>query len=170
VKRHRPNAEVTGADLSSSALSVARENGARLGLRVRWIESDWLAALGGQRFDLILCNPPYVRAAAPELDAALRFEPRLALDGGADGLDSLRAVIAAAPAHLCPGGVLLLEHGYDQQRAVAALAAASGLELLAAVKDLAGRDRSVVLGAASPSAAKHGAAREPVHRERRMKP
>lgn len=145
VRHQRPDADVTGADAAADALAVARANGERLGLDVRWLRSDWFAALGGEAFDAILCNPPYVRSGDPHFDGPLRFEPRAALDGGPDGLDAIRAVLARAPAHLAPGGVLALEHGHDQQAAVVALAARHGFELLAAGRDLAGLDRYVVL-------------------------
>jgi release factor glutamine methyltransferase len=152
VKQQRPDVDVTGVDSSAAALAVARANGARLGLDVRWIESRWFDALGGRRYDAILCNPPYVRSDDPHFAGPLRFEPRAALDGGPDGLGAIRAVLDTAPSHLVPGGLLLLEHGYDQQRAVAALAAERGLERLAWGRDLGGRDRYLVLGKGVPAA------------------
>ncbi|MBN1240971.1 MAG: peptide chain release factor N(5)-glutamine methyltransferase [Gammaproteobacteria bacterium] len=145
VKQQRPDAAVTGADSSLAALAVARANAAKLGLDVLWVESSWFDALGGRRYDAILCNPPYVRSGDPHFDGPLRFEPRAALDGGPDGLDAIREILAAAPRHLEPRGLLLLEHGYDQQAAVAALASEMGFERLAAGRDLAGRERYVVL-------------------------
>ncbi|HEU4619366.1 MAG TPA: HemK family protein methyltransferase, partial [Gammaproteobacteria bacterium] len=141
----RPGWLVTAADKSRRALAVARANGVRLGLTVEWLESDWFGALAGRRFDLIVCNPPYV--ATRDYSGALRFEPRLALDGGPDGLDAIRRVLGGAAAHLAPGGRLLLEHGAEQAAAVAALAEAAGLEIVGAGKDLAGRDRYAALAA-----------------------
>src|SRR5690606_21954598 len=96
---------------------------ARLGLgRVRFALGDWCAALGAERFDLIASNPPYVAEGDPHLaQGDLRREPRAALVSGADGLDAIRAIVAAAPAHLVPGGWLLLEHGYAQGARVRAL-------------------------------------------------
>ena len=132
--------------MSAAALAVARANAERLGLAVRFVESDWFAALADERFDLIVCNPPYVASSDSAFDE-LAFEPRLALDGGSDGLDSLRAVLGAARTHLAAGGVLLLEHGHDQRDALAELATARGWRVAAARTDLAGHARILVLAA-----------------------
>jgi len=145
IKRQRPDVDIVGADVSPEALAVARANGERLGLEVRWVVSDWFAGLDGRRFDLILCNPPYVRSGDPHFDGALRFEPRGALDGGPDGLDAVRRVLAGAPRHLESEGALLLEHGYDQRQEIAALAAAQRFEVTGGGRDLAGLDRYLVL-------------------------
>jgi len=143
VKHERPHAAVTATDVSAAALGVARANAARLDLDVRWIESDWFGALGAERFDVIVSNPPYVRSA--EVTGALAFEPRLALDGGIDGYDAYRKLLAAAPAHLTVGGSLLLEHGHEQRDVLGELAASSGWRVVGAHHDLAGRDRVLVL-------------------------
>jgi release factor glutamine methyltransferase len=148
LKRERPELEITASDVSAAALAVARANAERLGLLLRFVESDWLAALAGERFDLIVCNPPYV-ASGDRAFADLAFEPRLALDGGADGLDSLRVVLATARIHLNDGGLLLLEHGHDQRAALTQLSAANGWKVLAAHADLAGHARALVLAADS---------------------
>lgn len=147
IKHERRDAIVVGADASADALTIARANGERLGLEVEWLESDWFAALAGRTFDCIVCNPPYLASDDPHF-ASLGFEPRAALDGGPDGLDSIRRVLANAPAHLDAGGVLILEHGYRQQDAVAGLAERVGLEVLELGLDLEGRPRFVALGAA----------------------
>src|SRR5262245_7829113 len=105
VKHERSGCQVTAADVSPAAPTVARANAERLGLSIRFVESSWLAALRAERFDLIVCNPPYVAAGDAAL-AKLQFEPRLALDGGSDGLDSLRAVLAQARPQLADGGCL----------------------------------------------------------------
>jgi release factor glutamine methyltransferase len=144
LKHERPEASVTAADVSAAALTVARANAERLGLAVRFVESDWFAALAGERFDLIVCNPPYV-ASEDRAFAELGYEPRLALDGGADGLDALRAVLGGAREHLNAGGLLLLEHGHDQRAALVALAEQIGWRLVAAQTDLAGHARVLVL-------------------------
>src|SRR6185503_21230825 len=101
------------------------------------------APVAGQRFDLIVSNPPYVAAADPHLEQGdLRFEPRHALtDGSVDGLDSIRAIVRGAPAHLAAGGWLLFEHGYDQESAVAGLLADAGFVECLSVPDLAGIPR-----------------------------
>ncbi|KAF0163206.1 MAG: putative adenine-specific DNA-methyltransferase [Rhodocyclaceae bacterium] len=112
-----PNARVDAIDISADALAVARRNIADYGLddRVQAIESDLFAAVKGKRYDLILCNPPYVTAAAMEaLPAEYRHEPALALAAGADGLDVVRRILAEAREHLNPGGVIAIEVGHNQ--------------------------------------------------------
>jgi release factor glutamine methyltransferase len=145
LKRERPEAIVTAADVSPAALTVARANAERLGLAVRFVESSWFASLARQRFDVIVCNPPYV-ASEDRAFAALGFEPRLALDGGVDGLDALRAVLAGAREHLTERGVLLLEHGHDQRAALVDFAETLGWRVVAAQADLSGHARVLVLG------------------------
>lgn len=115
-------ADVTAVDVSADALCVARENAQRLKARVRFLQSDLFEALAGERFDLIVSNPPYIES--DEIDTLQREvlrEPRLALDGGADGLSFYRRLCGEAPAHLFGGGALLFEVGYDQAAAVSAL-------------------------------------------------
>nr|WP_227494520.1 peptide chain release factor N(5)-glutamine methyltransferase [Ramlibacter pallidus] len=131
----RPDARVEAVDRSEAALAVARANGQRLGLAVHFRQARWLE--GAEAYDLVVSNPPYVAAADPHL-AALRHEPLEALAAGADGLEDLRAIVAAAPAHLRPGGWLLLEHGWDQAEAVRALLAQAGFAGVASRNDLAG--------------------------------
>ncbi|HEX6994223.1 MAG TPA: peptide chain release factor N(5)-glutamine methyltransferase [Gammaproteobacteria bacterium] len=144
IKAERPDAQVVAVDASAAALDVARANGACLGLDVDWRRSDWFSAVRDLTFDAIVCNPPYVASGDPHL-AELVHEPRAALDGGPDGLDAIRAVLHDAPARLRHGGVLLVEHGSDQQTDVAGLAAAAGFDVVERGRDLAGRDRYVVL-------------------------
>ncbi|MBC2738971.1 peptide chain release factor N(5)-glutamine methyltransferase [Thiobacillus sp.] len=123
----RPLARVTAVDRSDAALAAAKNNGSILNASVEFLTSDWFSALAGRRFDLIVGNPPYIAAADPHLARGdVRFEPLSALASGPDGLDDLRRLIAAAPGHLKPGGVLLVEHGYDQANAVQALLQAAG--------------------------------------------
>jgi release factor glutamine methyltransferase len=131
----RPDARVEAVDRSADALAVARANAQRLGLPVQFRQASWLECAG--EYDLIVSNPPYVAEADPHLPA-LRHEPRSALAAGPDGLDDLRAIVAAAPAHLAPGGWLLLEHGWDQAEAVRALLRAAGLGEVDSRTDLAG--------------------------------
>jgi len=139
VARELPQAQVTAVDVSAAALDVARENAARHGVAVRFLQGDWFAPLGGERFDLILANPPYVAEADPHLaQGDVRFEPRGALAAGLQGLDDIRRIAAAAPNHLLPGGRLWLEHGYDQAPAVAALLAQAGFVAIEQRRDLAG--------------------------------
>jgi release factor glutamine methyltransferase len=140
LKRHLPSARVVAADASAEALAVAQRNAARFGLDIEWRLGRWFAPLAGERFEGIVCNPPYVAVGDPHL-AALPFEPRLALLAGADGLDAIRLVAREAPAHLVPGGWLLLEHGMGQHEAVRAMLEAAGLETEAGWPDLAGIPR-----------------------------
>ena len=117
-----PAAQVDATDLSADALAVARRNVDRHGVadRVHLRQGDGLAAAQG-RYDLVLCNPPYVnRASMQALPPEYQAEPTLALDGGADGMDFIRPLLRALPAHLAPGGVLLLEIGHERDHFEAA--------------------------------------------------
>jgi release factor glutamine methyltransferase len=143
---HRcPRAEVTATDISATALDVARANAARHGAAVRFLEGDWYAPLAGERFDLIVSNPPYVASGDPHLERdGLPFEPPHALsDGiaGGDGLACLRHIAAAAPRHLEAGGALLMEHGHDQALAVRKLLQEAGFQEIASWRDDAGIER-----------------------------
>jgi len=144
IARHRPAARITAVDRSDAALAIARDNARRLGAtNVHFVRGDWFAPLPpGQRFDLIVGNPPYIAAADPHLNQGdLRFEPRAALVSGADGLDAVRAIVAGAPRHLKPGGWLALEHGFDQGEACRRLFTASGCRDVSSHRDLAGLER-----------------------------
>jgi release factor glutamine methyltransferase len=140
IKKHRRGARVVGVEASAAALEVAKRNGVALGLDIEWRHGRWCAPLSGERFDLIVSNPPYVAAGDPHL-AALRYEPANALVSGADGLDAIREIVAAAPAHLADGGWLLLEHGIGQDGAVRGLLKQAGLEEARTWPDLAGIPR-----------------------------
>ncbi|MEN9418749.1 MAG: protein-(glutamine-N5) methyltransferase, release factor-specific, partial [Pseudomonadota bacterium] len=140
LRHHRPLVQVTAVDIDPAALTVARENARRLGLPVTFVSGRWLSELAGCRFDLIVSNPPYVDADDPHLQA-LTAEPLHALTPGPDGLASLREIVRAAPAHLRPGGWLLLEHGHAQADAVQALLAAHGFSDIRTRPDLAGLPR-----------------------------
>ena len=144
IKQTRSDARVTASDRSAAALAVARANAQRLALDIRFVESAWFEKLGRETFDAIVSNPPYVRSA--DVRGALEFEPRLALDGGGDGLDAYRALLEGAAAHLTPGrGVLLLEHGAEQRPELLALAARQGWHVTGAHDDLAGKPRVLAL-------------------------
>ena len=136
LQQARPDARIDAVDASAGALAVAQANAARLGLPVRFSQADWLDGAATD-YDLIVSNPPYIAAGDPHLPA-LAHEPASALVAGADGLDDLRRIVAAAPAHLRAGGWLLLEHGHDQGDAVRALLQACGFERIANRHDLAG--------------------------------
>lgn len=142
LKLERPEWSLTAVDISPAALAVAQENGRRLGAEVTWLESDLCAALNGQRFDLIVSNPPYIAAADPHLDCGdLRFEPASALASGADGLNALSAIVETAPSYMNPGAWLIVEHGYDQAEAMAARLGDAGFKEVFLVRDLAGQAR-----------------------------
>ena len=146
-----PAASGVGVDLKPEAAALAARNAARLGLgdRACFLAGDWAAALAG-RFDLLLCNPPYIESAAiPALmPEVARHEPASALDGGADGLSAYRHIIADLPWLLAPRGVAVLELGQGQQAAVEVLARAAGLMPEACRADLGGLPRALVLRAA----------------------
>jgi len=142
IALHRPGARVTAADLSGDALAIARDNATRHRAAIEFIESDWFTALSGRRFHLIVCNPPYVAERDPHLaEGDLRFEPRAALIGGADGLSCIRWIVAQARAHLEPDGALLVEHGYDQAARCRALLEQAGFREVASRRDLSGIER-----------------------------
>ena len=151
VAHGHPAARLSATDLSPAALVVAQANAQRLGLVVEFAAGTWWQALPGDaRFDLVLSNPPYIAGDDPHLPS-LRHEPMLALTPGGDGLGALREIIAGAPAHLATGGWLLLEHGWDQADAVAALLRSAGFEQVATRFDLEGRPRCT--GGRSPAPA-----------------
>jgi release factor glutamine methyltransferase len=143
VAHARPDASVTALDLSDEALAVARRNAANNGTRVRFLRSDWFDALdAGDTFEVIASNPPYIAAGDEHLSQGdLRFEPTGALTDHADGLSALRAIVEGSPAHLVPGGWLLMEHGYDQAASVRALLDAGGYTEVQSWRDLAGIER-----------------------------
>lgn len=122
IAHARPDTEVTALDVSEAALAIARGNAERNGARVRFLHSDWFAAVEGEQFEMIVSNPPYIAAGDEHLSQGdLRFEPQDALTDHADGLSDLRAISQGALGHLVPGGWLLMEHGYDQAAHVRAL-------------------------------------------------
>ncbi len=142
----RPDWRIIATDRSAAALAVAAGNAARLGLTVEFRHGHWHAPLAGERFDLIVSNPPYIAVDDICLQGdGVRREPRTALAAGDDGLADLAAIIAGAVAHLAPAGRLLLEHGAGQGPAVRSLLAAAGFSDIATHADLAGRPR-VTLG------------------------
>ncbi|RRS04530.1 peptide chain release factor N(5)-glutamine methyltransferase [Aquabacterium soli] len=140
VRSRRPHASLTAVDASPEALAIASGNARRLNLPLELLAGSWFEPVGTRQFELILSNPPYIAEGDPHLPA-LRFEPRQALTAGPDGLDDLRHIVAAAPAHLVPGGWLLLEHGYDQARQVQALLREAGFDEVSTRHDLAGQPR-----------------------------
>jgi len=153
ILAERPAAKGLGVDVSEDALAVARENAANLGLanRVALLRGDWTEGLAAASFDLVVSNPPYIAEAVIDtLEPEVRdHEPRLALSGGADGLDAHRTLASEILRVLKPGGRFAVEIGYDQREAVEALFRAAGAAGVATIRDLGDRDR-VVTGTKNP--------------------
>lgn len=143
IASERPRTQVLATDASVAALAVARRNAQRLGFgNVDFAHGDWFAPLAGERFDLIVSNPPYIETGDPHLGRGdLRHEPAAALASGADGLADIRRIVAGAREHLVPGGWLLFEHGWHQGDAVRALLAAAGFAQVFTAQDHEARDR-----------------------------
>lgn len=145
-----PEASGVGADASDGALVTARFNAEKNGLAARFVavKSDWFSDVDG-RFDIIVSNPPYIRTeVVAALDKDVRdYDPALALDGGADGLDAYRQIAAGALQHLETGGVVGVEIGYDQRLEVSALFEAEGFQTMETARDYGGNDRVLVFAA-----------------------
>lgn len=135
--------QVTGVDRMPGAVALAETNRSQLKLsNARFLASDWFSALAGQRFELIVSNPPYIAADDPHLQQGdVRFEPASALVSGADGLDDIRYIIDTVPGYLTPGGWLLLEHGWQQADAVRVLLTQAGFAAVQSWRDLGGQQR-----------------------------
>lgn len=140
IKRHLPKAKVVATDSSLAALGVARRNATKLNLEIDFRHGRWFEPVAGERFELVVSNPPYVANGDPHLPA-LRFEPHGALVAGTDGLEAIRDIVQQAAAHLRPGGWLLLEHGQGQEAGVRALLTGAGLASVRTWPDLAGIPR-----------------------------
>ena len=139
-----PASSVIALDLSPAALHIAEKNAARLGAHnVRFTLSDWFHGLPThERFDLIVSNPPYIADVDPHLTQGdVRFEPRLALISGPDGLDAIRQIVDKAPQRLNPGGWLLFEHGFDQAGRAGELLRGAGFVEVQSFADLQGHAR-----------------------------
>jgi len=153
VLAERPGARGLGVDVSDEALAVARENAASLDLnnRAALLRGDWTSGLGDEGFDLVVSNPPYIASHIIEtLEPEVRdHEPRLALDGGPDGLDAYRQLAPEILRVLKPGGMFAVEIGYDQSADVEALFRVAGASNVRTIKDLSTHDR-VVTGVKNP--------------------
>jgi len=143
LARERPQCRITATDASAAALAVAQDNAASNQIaNVAFRAGRWFAPLAGERYHLIVSNPPYIPAADPHLGRGdLRFEPRSALAAGPDGLDDIRLLVAGAPHHLTANGWLLLEHGYDQAAAVRTLLLQHGYHEVQTRHDATGHER-----------------------------
>ncbi|MCJ7558336.1 MAG: peptide chain release factor N(5)-glutamine methyltransferase [Gammaproteobacteria bacterium] len=139
----RPEDRLVATDISAEALAVARFNASRLDVdNIEFLSGNWFEPVVGRRFDLIASNPPYVADGDPHLELnGLPYEPISALVGGEDGLDCIRSLAREAPAHLNPGGYLLIEHGYNQAEQVASILAEQGFTDIRQHSDMAGIPR-----------------------------
>jgi release factor glutamine methyltransferase len=138
----RPELRITAIDVSEKALDVAHRNSREHAVEIAFVRSDWFESIGPDPFDLIVSNSPYVAAGDPHLERGdVRFEPRIALVGGDDGLACIHRIAAGARQYLRPGGSLLLEHGYDQAERCVALLRELGYTRVADFRDLAGLPR-----------------------------
>lgn len=141
LAKARPDLAITATDVSQQALACATVNARRLGLPVEFVCTDWFCGIAGD-FDAILSNPPYVASDDARLSAPpLSYEPRLALDGGKDGLEALALLIEQAPQRLTPGALLAMEHGHDQAGSARELMRQSGFTAIDTLRDLAGHER-----------------------------
>jgi release factor glutamine methyltransferase len=147
ILAERPQARGLGVDVSFEALAVAKDNAAHLGMsgRAAFLRTDWTAGLAPASFDLVVSNPPYIPSAVIDtLDPEVRnHDPRLALDGGEDGLEPYRILAPAILEVLRPGKPFAVEIGFDQSAAVEAMFIAAGAQMVRTVKDLGLRDRVV---------------------------
>ena len=143
LAKERPRCRVIATDISPQALEVARSNAAKFNLtRVEFREGRWLEPLAGMKLDMIVCNPPYVRADDPHLQHGdVRFEPQQALSAGPDGLEAIHHIALHAQQSLKPGGRLLFEHGWNQAEAIDSLLRQHGYRDIVCCRDLAGRNR-----------------------------
>jgi release factor glutamine methyltransferase len=136
------NCRVTAVDVSPQALAVAKDNAQRLDLDLRFCSGSWFEPLAGERFELIVSNPPYIREDDPHLSQGdVRFEPLTALTSGETGLDDITQILQQAGQHLKPNGWLMFEHGYDQADAVQTLFRQYGFESIETRRDYGGQPR-----------------------------
>lgn len=150
----RPDLNIVASDASGDALALAQHNADRLGVprtQLHFRQGDWWqVAATGEQFALAIANPPYIAESDPHLlEGDLRFEPKVALASGADGLDALSSIIAGAPPRLEPDGWILLEHGWDQAARVRQLLGDCGLTTVSSLRDLAGHERVSLARASS---------------------
>lgn len=143
IASERPHSKVIAVDQSLEALAVARRNAVALNVgNIAFVQSDWFAGLRKERFDVIVANPPYVATGDPHLEQGdVRFEPRTALESGADGLDAIRAIVKGSRDYLAAGGWLLFEHGHEHAAKVRALLREATFRDVVSGHDLAGIER-----------------------------
>ncbi len=143
LAKELPRCRIIATDTSPTALDVAKSNAKKFGLtNIEFRAGDWFTPLAGEMLDMIVSNPPYIRADDPHLEQGdVRFEPATALVSGADGLDAIRHIALHAREYLKPGGWLLFEHGWDQAEAIGALLHRHGYRDMVCHRDLAGHAR-----------------------------
>ena len=143
IAKYRILSNVTAADNSADAIAIAKTNAERLSVNnVNFIKSDWFQALTKRKFDLIISNPPYIALNDPHLNQQdLRFEPKLALVAGQDGMVCIQTIISSATSYINAGGWLLLEHGYNQAKITKRLLKEAGFISIFSRSDLAGIPR-----------------------------
>ena len=143
LAQERPRCRIVATDISPAALDVARSNAAKFGLtHVEFHEGSWFEPLADMKLDMMVSNPPYVRANDPHLEQGdVRFEPEQALAAGPEGLDAIRQIALSAREHLNPAARLLFEHGWDQAAAIGRLLHQLGYRNIVCYPDLGGRDR-----------------------------
>jgi release factor glutamine methyltransferase len=143
IAKHRTLSNVTAADNSANAIAIAKTNADCLSVNnVNFIKSDWFQALTKRKFDLIISNPPYIALNDPHLNQHdLRFEPKLALVAGQDGMVCIQTIISSATSYINAGGWLLLEHGYNQAKITKRLLKEAGFISIFSRSDLAGIPR-----------------------------
>lgn len=145
LARERPDWIVFATDITTGAITTARRNALSNNANVNFIQGHWCRPLADMRFDLIVSNPPYIKANDPHLaQPELKYEPLVALISDIDGLTALREIIANSKRHLNPGGRIILEHGYDQSNKVCAMLASNGYHSIEAYQDIANTDRAVM--------------------------
>lgn len=142
IAKTNPQLEVWAVDISEAAVLLTQQNAQKMGVKIYCLRSDWFQSLDGQKFDLIVSNPPYIAADDRHLaEGDLRFEPQQALVSGAQGIADLQHIARYAPGYLNAGGSLLMEHGYNQAAAVRQCLHEEGFSHVGSWKDLAGIER-----------------------------
>jgi len=146
LAHERPHWQLVATDISKSALKIARKNAKALALQnINFLSGHWFAPLKNLRFDLIICNPPYIDSCDPHLDRPeLGYEPRQALVSEDHGLGDIKHIIKKAPHHLVRNGFLILEHGYNQGASVRKLFEQRGFSAVSSRRDLSGQERASI--------------------------
>ncbi|MFT7688076.1 MAG: release factor glutamine methyltransferase, partial [Candidatus Azotimanducaceae bacterium] len=143
IASERSNFDIYASDMSFEALSLAKKNSLQISKKINFVQSNWLSAFDDNQFDIIISNPPYIDAKDEHLHA-LRFEPISALVAMDNGLSDIKAIISSAKSKLKTGGMIILEHGFDQQLAVKHILLDTGFSDVELLQDLAGQDRAVL--------------------------